>query len=132
MGGLYALERSDQTAIFRLRTGHCGLRAQVKRIGVAESALCNCKTAEQTVHHVLQDCPLLDTEKTNVATGGTNHHHQVVGSAGRPAQQFTIQFLTALGLRFQARFDRTQKKKKKKKKDIMPVCQTNLLMGTMI
>ena len=50
--------RHEQTTIFRLRTGHCGLRAHLKRIGVMNSALCDCKEAEQTVHHIVQDCPI--------------------------------------------------------------------------
>ena len=58
------LQRSDQTTIFRLRTGHCGLKSHLKRIGVANSAQCDCRAAEQTVHHVLQDCPLLDAQWT--------------------------------------------------------------------
>ena len=45
-------------SIYRLRTGHCGLRAHLKRIGIMDSALCDCKEAEQTVHHILQDCPV--------------------------------------------------------------------------
>ena len=78
-----------------------------------DTRLCDCRTAEQIVHRVLQDCPLLDTqrrhtplsmqtsrtnssprpprlsspghtEKTHVVTGGTNHR-QAVGSCGRPA-----------------------------------------------
>ena len=45
-------------------TGHCGLRAHLKRIGVADSPRCDCRTAEQTVHHVLQNCPPMGcTEK---------------------------------------------------------------------
>nr|KAG5685356.1 hypothetical protein BaRGS_005428 [Batillaria attramentaria] len=48
-----------QTTIYRLlRTGHCGLRAHLKRIGVADTALCQCGLADQTPSHVLRDCPL--------------------------------------------------------------------------
>ena len=32
------------------------LRAHLRRIGVMDSALCDCKETEQTVHHTLQDC----------------------------------------------------------------------------
>ena len=52
--------RFDQTTVIRLRTGHCGhcgLRAHLKLIGVADSPHCDCKTAEHTVQHMLQDCP---------------------------------------------------------------------------
>ena len=52
------LARHEQTTIFRLQTGHCGLRAQLKRFGIMDSALCDCKEAEQTVHHIFQDCPI--------------------------------------------------------------------------
>ena len=52
------LARHEQTTIFRLRTGHCGLAAYPKRIGFMDSILCNCKEAEQMVHHILQDCPI--------------------------------------------------------------------------
>ena len=50
--------QEEQTTIFRLRTGHCGLRAHLKRIGIMDSALCGRKEAEQTVHHILQDYPI--------------------------------------------------------------------------
>ena len=52
------LARHEQTTIFRLRTEHYGLRAHLKRAGIIDSALCDCKGAEQTVHHILQDCPI--------------------------------------------------------------------------
>ena len=49
------LARHEQTTIFRLRRGHCSLRVHLKRIGIMDSALCNCKAAEQTVHHIFQN-----------------------------------------------------------------------------
>ena len=51
----------ELTTIFRLRTGHCGLRAHMKRFGIMDSVLCGCKEAEQTVHHILQGCGNRDT-----------------------------------------------------------------------
>ena len=51
------LERAQQTTIFRLPTGHCGLRAHLKRIGVSDTSLCECGQADQTSDHVLQSCP---------------------------------------------------------------------------
>ena len=41
------LNRRTQT-IFRLRTGHCGLRKHLKRLGLADSAHCECASEEQT------------------------------------------------------------------------------------
>ena len=43
------LERALQTTIFRLR--------HLKRTGVSDSSLCECRQADQTPDHVLQSCP---------------------------------------------------------------------------
>ena len=67
-----ALERHQQTTIFRLRTGHCGLRAHLKRIGVAPSAQCECGQADQTPAHILQECPLLDEQRRQSWPGGVD------------------------------------------------------------
>ena len=56
-----ALDRRTQTTIFRLRTGHCGLRKHLKRLGLADSAHCECGSEEQTPEHILQTCPHLET-----------------------------------------------------------------------
>ena len=54
---IWRLERAQQTTIFRLRTGHCGLSAHLKRIGISDTSLCECGQANQTPDHVLQSCP---------------------------------------------------------------------------
>ena len=54
---IWRLERAQQATIFRLRTGHCGLSAHLKRIGISDSSLCECGQADQTPDHVLQSCP---------------------------------------------------------------------------
>ena len=54
---IWRLERAHQTTIFRLRTGHCGLSAHLKRIGISDTSLCECGQADQTPDHVLQSCP---------------------------------------------------------------------------
>ena len=54
---IWRLERAQQTTIFRLRTGHCGLSAHLKRIGISDTSLCECEQADQTPDHVLQSCP---------------------------------------------------------------------------
>ena len=53
----FTLERAQQTTIFRLRTGHCGLSAHLKTIGISDTSLCECGQADQTPDHVLQSCP---------------------------------------------------------------------------
>ena len=75
------LQRSDQTTIFRLRTGHCGLRAHLKRLGVVASALCDCGS-EQTVQHILQDCPLLDTQRKQCWAQGVHTSTKLWGTMG--------------------------------------------------
>ena len=94
------LTRHEQTTIFKLRAGHCGLRAHLKWIGIMVSALCDCKEAEQTVHHILQDCPIWRKQTPVMAVGWVNHQ-QAVGNGRRPALHHPISMA-----------DRPQKKKK--------------------
>ena len=49
----HTLERAQQTTIFRLRTGHCGLSAHLKRIGFSDTSLCECRQTDQTPDHFL-------------------------------------------------------------------------------
>ena len=39
--------------IFRLLTGHYGLSAHLKGIGISDTALCECGQADQTPDHIL-------------------------------------------------------------------------------
>ena len=55
------LVRKTQTTIFRLRTGHCGLRKHLKKLGLADSAHWECGSEEQAPEHILQTCPYLET-----------------------------------------------------------------------
>lgn len=57
---LHQLNRREQTTIFRLRTGHCGLNKHMKRMGLADAASCQCGADEQTPEHILQTCPHLE------------------------------------------------------------------------
>ena len=54
---IWRLERAQQTTIFRLHTGHCGLSAHLKRTGISDTSICKCGQADQTPDHVLQSCP---------------------------------------------------------------------------
>ena len=54
---IWRLQRAQQTTIFRMRTGYCGLSAHLKRIGISDTSLCECGQADQTPDHVLQSCP---------------------------------------------------------------------------
>ena len=54
---LHRLDRCGQSTVFRLWTGHCGLKKHLHRIGQADTPLCPCGE-EQTVEHILQLCPI--------------------------------------------------------------------------
>ena len=57
LGPIWRLERAQQTTIFRLCTGHCGLSAHLKRIGISDTSLCQCGQADQTPDHLFQSYP---------------------------------------------------------------------------
>lgn len=90
------LERRYQTTIYRLRTGHCGLRAHLKRIGVAATSLCDCGQADQTPSHVLQDCPLYEETRQQSWPGGADLNTKLWGTAADLRR--TSEFMAALGL----------------------------------
>ena len=48
----------QRTTAFRLRTGHCLLRAHMQSLGLSHTENCPCDTDPQTPEHVLQSCPL--------------------------------------------------------------------------
>ena len=89
------LERRQQTTIYRLRTGHCSLRAHLKRIGVAATSLCECGLADQTPSHVLQDCPLHDDRRQRIWPGGGDLYSKLWGTAAQ--LHVTCQFMASLG-----------------------------------
>ena len=55
---LRLLDRKPATIVYRLRTGHCRLRAHLSKLGIAGTPLCECQEDYQTPAHVLQDCPI--------------------------------------------------------------------------
>ena len=61
-----SLNRLGQSIIFRLRTGHCRLRAHLYRINISDTPDCQCGTAQQTPEHILQECPLLTQQRNHI------------------------------------------------------------------
>ena len=57
------LDRANQTIIHRLRTGHCALKAHLHKIGLSNTADCPCNHGRQTPSHILQECPLYDSQR---------------------------------------------------------------------
>ena len=93
--------RHEQTTIFRLRTGHCSLRAYLKRTGIMDSALCFCKEAEQTAHHILQDCSIWRQQRHQLWLHDESTTINLWGTA--EDLRHTIQFLATCRLRVWAR-----------------------------
>ena len=91
------LDRRTQTTIFRLRTGHCGLRKHLKRLGLADSAHCECGSDEQTPEHIFQTCPHLETVHQQFWPEDIEVGTKLWGQAAE--LQRTADFLAATGLR---------------------------------
>jgi ribonuclease HI len=91
------LDRRSQTTIFRLRTGHCGLRKHLKRLGLADDAHCECGSDEQTPEHILQTCPHLETVRQEYWQEETSVGTKLWGSADDLRK--TAGFLATTGLR---------------------------------
>ena len=94
---IHCLSRAAQSTIFRLRTGHSRLRSHLKRIGVAETAFCECNTGEQTPGYVLQTCPLHQQLRQKVWPIHTSMETKLWGTAAGLRQ--TFQFIVLTGLR---------------------------------
>jgi len=55
---LHGALTSDQAAsLTQAMTGHCRLNRYLARIGLVESALCECGRGEETIRHVILFCP---------------------------------------------------------------------------
>ena len=91
------LDRRTQTTIFRLRTSHCGLRKRLKRLGLADSAHCECGSEEQIPEHILQTCPHLETARQQFWPEDAEVSTKLWGQAAE--LQRTADFLAATGLR---------------------------------
>ena len=91
------MNRRIQSSTFRLRTGHCALRKHLKRLGLADSAHCECGSEEQTPEHILQTCPHLETVRQQFWPEDTEVGTKLWGQAAE--LQRTADFLAATGLK---------------------------------
>ena len=78
---LHQLSRHEQTTIFRLRTGHCGLKGHLKKIDIQPSDLCDCGKDDQTPNHFLQSCSLYNRERQHIWPVSTTMDAKLWGSA---------------------------------------------------
>ena len=93
---LHLLNRYEQTTIFRLRTGHCRLKSHLRRIGVADSAMCDCGDSIQSPEHVLQTCPLHDQLRRDLWPHPTDLNTKLWGTLEDLRR--TARFTTASGI----------------------------------
>ena len=63
---IHMLDRKGQTTLFHLRKGHCGLNKHLKKMGMAESAQCQCGAIEQTPVQILQTCPHFEEQTSSL------------------------------------------------------------------
>jgi hypothetical protein len=53
---IFLLPKRAQTSIFRLRKGHCRLRAHLHRLGLIHTDEWSCRDGVQSTEHFLQEC----------------------------------------------------------------------------
>jgi len=87
------LNRPSQITIFRHRTGHCRLNKRMKRLGLVETASCQCGAEEQTPFHILQNCPNLEEAHQTYWPTETSYNDKLWGSTEDLRR--TVQFVTA-------------------------------------
>ena len=94
---IWRQERLQQTAIFRLHTGHCGLSVHLKRTGISDTFLCECVQADQTPYHVLQSFPNYAERRQLIWPHGADLATKLWGSTEDLYR--TAGFVTATGLK---------------------------------
>jgi hypothetical protein len=66
---LFGALTSDQAAtLIQARAGHCRLNRYLARIGLVESALCECERGEETIRHVILSCIRWAEERKELRT----------------------------------------------------------------
>jgi len=94
---LHRLDRRESSTIYRLRTGHCGLRSHLHRIGASDTAQCPCRGGPQTPEHVLQECPLHSSLREEIWPETCGVHQKLWGA--EPDLKKTARFLAESELR---------------------------------
>ena len=73
------------------------LWAHLKQTGIMNSALCNCKEAEQTVHHILRDCSIWRRQRHHLWPQDESTTNKLWGTV--EDLHCTTQFLATCGQR---------------------------------
>ncbi|KAM0721336.1 hypothetical protein Q7P37_003040 [Cladosporium fusiforme] len=70
---LYGSLTSEQAAILiQARTGHCRLNQYLSRGGLVDTALCECRQADETIKHLILSCPRWEEERKELGTAVGN------------------------------------------------------------
>ena len=64
VGSVPATSRKHETILFRLRSGHCRLRAHLYKIGCSDSSLCETCNSPETVTHFLLQCRQYESNRS--------------------------------------------------------------------
>lgn len=93
----HQLKRSEQTTIFRLRTGHNRLNKHLHRVlKVIPSPMCPCGEAEQDTEHFLQTCKSHQALRTKIWETPTTIRDKLYGLV--EALQKTARFVEETGI----------------------------------
>ena len=94
---IWRLERAQQTTIFLLSTGHSGLSAHLKRTGISDTSLYECRQADQTPDRVHQSCPKYAERRQLTWPHGADLATKLLGSAEDLYR--TADFVASTGLK---------------------------------
>ena len=98
----HSLDRTQQVAIFRLRTGHCQLLALLFRLKISHTDECPCGTGQQTPSPVLKSCPTFDSLRRQAWPSATDFHEKLWESAGSLRRSADVALQTGLVMRYSA------------------------------
>jgi hypothetical protein len=87
----HTFDKQGLTIILRLRTGHNRLNKHIYRFCLSATPQCTSCLSEQTVQHVLQECPLSDHLRGMYWPDGSTQHSKLYGA--REMLQKTIEFI---------------------------------------
>ncbi|OQD73321.1 hypothetical protein PENANT_c211G00669, partial [Penicillium antarcticum] len=95
------LRKATASILMQLRTGRIGLGAYLARINRRESARCDCNLGNQTIAHVLLECPLHQEERDGMRGalsehGITLHQQELLTRVG--ARTIVAEFMIRTGL----------------------------------
>ena len=93
---IHGLQRHQRVVVFRLRTGHCRLRAHLYRLGLSPTPNCPCETGPHTPEHVLQDCPLHHDLRIQLWPEGATLGDKLWGP--KSMLETTAKFISSTGL----------------------------------